>query len=116
MSGTGPIDPQKCMADVRGYATEFEAESWRTQLASEGISAVVYDASGTAYPGANFGRIRLQVNEEDLQLASDVIQRLEQDAKQRSPWQCERCNEPNESTFDFCYSCGKSRSDDSKAG
>lgn len=44
----------------------------------------------------------------DFARAQQIIEQLEQPLKEQC-WQCARCGEENESTFDVCWKCEKPR-------
>lgn len=105
-------DPTKLVTVTRCHQV-WEAEILRDRLESGGIPAFVQGAEANlslSYVGTALGGVRVQVSEVDLEAARELI---EADAYQRltaGAWICPRCEEPNDASFDLCYSCSLPRS------
>ncbi|MFU7560418.1 hypothetical protein [Stieleria sp. JC731] len=54
--------------------------------------------------------IRVLVSEADLPRAQQLLEQHDQEAKTRTAWRCDRCDEPNEPTFEYCWNCQAKRS------
>ncbi len=60
--------------------------------------------------------VRVEVAQENLQRASELLDADELATQQAGPWICSRCHEQNEPAFEVCWSCTKRRSDDDTRG
>lgn len=92
----------------------WEAEILSERLRNAGILAFVQGAEANlnlSYVGTALGGVRVQVPASEVELAREVIQNDEKQRLTAGSWICSRCGEPNEASFDFCYSCSKPRDD-----
>lgn len=103
--------PQKLLTVLKcGQA--WEAEIVRERLEAAGLIAFVQGGEAAtilSYVGVALGGVRVQVPEDQVARAREL---LEADVRQREtagPWKCPRCDEPNGAGFDFCYSCSMPR-------
>ncbi len=105
---------------IRSCADRFEAESIRIRLAEAGIRAIVTGTDmGTALGlgGAGTMRmVRVEVPNEDAERAAFILQEDARRAMEVGSWICSRCREPNEATFEVCWSCNKPRTEDDPRG
>lgn len=53
--------------------------------------------------------VRVQVKEEDFEAASEMLELHDQQLSALDAWDCPRCDEPNEPTFEFCWNCQAQR-------
>ncbi len=54
--------------------------------------------------------VRLRVSEEDYPRARSLLLEHDEEMAGRRSWLCDRCDEPNGPTFDFCWNCDAGRS------
>jgi hypothetical protein len=102
------------MIDVYRCADRVEAETIRIRLAAAGIAAFVVGddavtSMGISGGGINTAIVLVEVNVEDRERATRI---LEEDRERRlnlGPWTCEQCSETNDSAFDLCWQCGTGR-------
>lgn len=98
------------------FATSFEAQTLSSRLATAGIESFIQGTDLVAAFGIggapSASGVRLEVAEEDLQAAVAILQKDERVRELAGQWHCSRCDELNESTFELCWSCQKSRGDD----
>lgn len=93
----------------------IEAETIRNRLATAGIAAVVQGAEvGTAlsYVGVAIGYPNIEVDSADLVRARDLLEADRVSRQTVGAWTCSRCGEFNEPSFELCWSCNKTRSED----
>ena len=80
-------------------------------LADEGIPAALTDGAGRRVVSANAaGEIDVHVPTEHRGAAEEIIRDYErrsagEDAGDGGAWECLRCGEENESSFDACWNC-----------
>lgn len=100
------------LATVGRYGAVWEAEMIRDRLDAAGIQAFVQGSEtgrSLSYVGVALGGVRVQVASQDLEAARQI---LREDAHQRltaGDWRCARCEEPNDASFDLCWSCSLPR-------
>ena len=108
----GSADESQKLVTVAKCLQFWEAEILSERLRNAGILAFVQGAEANlnlSYVGTALGGVRVQVPESELEVARRVIQEDEQQRQTAGAWRCPRCGEPNEASFDFCYSCSKAR-------
>ncbi len=108
----GSSDESQKLVTVAKCLQFWEAEILSERLRNAGILAFVQGAEANlnlSYVGTALGGVRVQVPESELEVARKVIQEDEQQRQTAGNWRCPRCVEPNEASFDFCYSCAKPR-------
>lgn len=49
--------------------------------------------------------IKIHVDEQDLGRAQEVLRIHEELIQRGKPWECPRCREPNDATFEVCWNC-----------
>jgi hypothetical protein len=54
--------------------------------------------------------VRLRVSEQDYPRARSLLLEHDEEMTGRRSWLCDRCDEPNAPTFDFCWNCDAGRS------
>lgn len=97
----------------RVYTAEnvFDAQLVRDRLWQDGIAAVVHGTMLTGALGELPADTRPTVWIEDASLyerARQLVARFEREPTGiGEPWTCARCGEPNEPTFELCWSCGR---------
>lgn len=100
------------LATVGRYGAVWEADIVRDRLEAAGIQAFVQGSEtgrSLSYIGVALGGVRVQVAARDVEAARRL---LSEDARQRATagdWQCPRCDEPNDASFDLCWSCSLPR-------
>ncbi|TWU55303.1 putative signal transducing protein [Rubripirellula reticaptiva] len=103
---------------LRGFSDVFEAEIIRDRLAAANIRAFVTGtdmATALSLGGAATSNgVRLEVANDDYDRAVATLADDEKRLREAGDWQCGRCSEPNEASFEVCWSCNKPRSDDDK--
>lgn len=101
---------------LREFSDVFAAEAVRSRLDAAGIRAFVTgtdQATALGLGGAMTTRgVRLEVPPADYDRAREILVRDDQVRREASSWLCSRCEEPNEATFEICWSCSKPRSDE----
>ncbi len=101
---------------LRGFPDVFEAEIVRDRLAAADIRCYVKGtdmATALSLGGAATSKgVRLEVAPEDYERAIETLERDERVRQEAGGWCCGRCGEPNESSFEICWSCSKPRSED----
>ncbi|MGB7324662.1 MAG: DUF2007 domain-containing protein [Rubripirellula sp.] len=101
---------------LRGFSDVFEAEIIRDRLAAANIRAFVTGtdmATALSLGGAATSNgVRLEVANDDYARAVATLEDDDRRLREAGDWQCRRCSEPNEASFEVCWSCSKARSDD----
>ncbi|NND97186.1 MAG: DUF2007 domain-containing protein [Pirellulaceae bacterium] len=104
----------RSMQTLRVFSNPHQAEILRTRLDAEGILAVINGgevATMLSHIGTAVAKVRLEVAPEDFQRAVAVLEEDDLQRAELTPWQCSRCDERNEASFELCWNCGKSRGD-----
>lgn len=107
-------DQQHKLVRLRSCSNAAEAAILQNRLESAGITAFVTGAETTtmlSYVGPATGTVRVEVPLDSVEKAEQVLARDELDSVSRVDWNCSRCDQPNEATFDLCWNCNKSRDD-----
>lgn len=103
--------PAKLMTVLKcGQA--WEAEIVRDRLESAGLLVFVQgseSATSLSYVGVALGGVRVQVPADQIARAKELLALDERQRETAGPWECPRCDEPNDAGFDFCYSCSMPR-------
>jgi hypothetical protein len=101
------------LAVLRECADQFEAQTIRIRLAAEQIPVLITGTDpgfALSLGGAPTSRpVRVEVEHSDLERADTLLKQDDLRARQAESWICCRCHEPNEPTFDVCWSCNKMR-------
>jgi hypothetical protein len=89
----------------------IEATLLQGLLRSEGVPAAVTGADLVgAYSGVpKVCDVRLLVPMRYRERAAAILARYESERATGGEWRCEGCGEPNASSFESCWSCGRSR-------
>jgi hypothetical protein len=90
-----------------------EASLLVLELRAHGIDALSEQDGGAAAFGdlpASVLHVRIHVPETQLEQARSVLagfleRRRPSEDGDRTPWTCAGCGEPNDATFDVCWSC-----------
>lgn len=101
------------LATVGRYGAVWEAEMVRDRLEAAGIQAFVQGSEtgrSLSYIGVALGGVRVQVAEQDMEAARHVLAEDEHQRATAGDWRCPRCDEPNDASFDLCWSCSLPRS------
>ena len=51
------------------------------------------------------------VNEEDFEMAKNVLKEMKPNEVAGEPWLCSKCNESHEPQFEICWNCGSAKVD-----
>jgi hypothetical protein len=89
----------------------IEANLLKGMLQNEGVPAAVTGADLVgAYSGVpKVCDVRLLVPARYQQRAAAILARYESERAAGGEWRCAGCAEPNASSFESCWSCGRSR-------
>lgn len=104
---------QQKLVTLRSCSWVWEAEILCDRLQAAGFTAFVQGAEtgrSLSYAGVALGGIRVQVPADELEDAKRLLEEDQYELHRNKPWVCSRCGEPNEASFDFCYSCSLPRS------
>lgn len=107
---------QERLQTLRRCSQVWEAEILRDRLAAAGFTAFVQGAEtgrSLSYVGAALGGVKVQVPACELEAARALLAADADFRRGMTPWECPRCGEPNEATFEFCYSCSMPRPESS---
>lgn len=101
---------------LRQCVTVHEAEIVRDRLIAAGVRAFVTGtdmatALSLGGAGTDVG-VRLVVPSEDFDHAAELLAEDERTLREAGPWRCGRCDQPNEASFEVCWSCSKPREDE----
>lgn len=97
------------MRTLRICDNAVEASIVKTRLDAAGILAVV-NGGEVATTLSHIGtalRVRVEVAPEDFERASAILDNDDLERSVRAAWQCSRCDEHNDPSFDLCWACGK---------
>ncbi|MEM6688319.1 MAG: DUF2007 domain-containing protein [Planctomycetota bacterium] len=92
---------------VAEFLTRWQACLLQGHLKDAGIQARLHGTSaGEAFAmgGGITDGYSIRVPAEQQEQALRIIAELRDDSRQ--PWQCGRCDEINEGSFDICWACG----------
>ncbi|WP_149497767.1 putative signal transducing protein [Roseiconus lacunae] len=99
---------------LREFGDQWSAVAIQSLLSAANISShlVGTDPSTALSMGGapTDSLIRVRVAEEDLPRAQALLRAHDEEKQHQSAWQCERCDEPNEPTFEYCWNCDAERS------
>lgn len=99
------------LAVLRECATQVEAQTIRIRLAAEQIPVLITGTDpnfALSLGGAPTSRpVRVEIEHSDFERADTLLKQDDLRARQAESWICFRCHEPNEPTFDVCWSCNK---------
>lgn len=101
---------------LRQCVTVHEAEIVRDRLIAAGVRAFVTGtdmatALSLGGAGTDVG-VRLVVPPEDFDHATELLAEDERILREAGAWRCGRCDQPNEASFEVCWSCSKPRDDE----
>lgn len=100
------------LVTVRRCGPIWQAEMIRDRLEAAGLRAFVQGSESNrmlSHVGTALGGVRVQVPASELETAREVLLADERQRATAGPWQCPRCDEPNEASFDVCWSCSMPR-------
>ena len=119
------------MTEGSRFSEPASADSWRDfrtgldrlradllcgRLEAAGITArwvgQDHDELRDSVGAGQFSSLTVQVATDRWHDANLVLEQDVTTAKSRGAWQCGRCTEANEPTFDVCWSCGKAHDED----
>lgn len=109
---------QERLQTLRRCSQVWEAEILRDRLAAAGFTAFVQGAEtgrSLSYVGVALGGVKVQVPACELEAARELLAADAEFRQGKTPWECPRCGEPNEATFEFCYSCSMPRPEASRS-
>ena len=99
---------------LRVFENPHHAEILRTRLDAAGILSVINGAEVAtmlSHIGTAVAKVRLEVAPEDFERAQEILHQDEQQRADKTDWNCGRCDEANDASFDLCWSCSKQRDD-----
>jgi Putative prokaryotic signal transducing protein len=103
------MNPTKLLV-VEKYASEVQAQAAQAWLEQLGIESFL-EGSVSSATLANYGLgpVKLLVTEDSFEAAKNTLDQFRQRPIDLPPWQCGKCREKNEASFDICWNCQRPR-------